>query len=84
MTGDDLDRGRSDEHVRLLAPDLAGESHLKDIAISALAAAPTDGRPSMATPTEVLEQAPWTASVCPLEGLILHDAASGHIVRPAR
>jgi NTE family protein len=34
--------------------------------------------------TEVLARAPWTETVGPLEGLILHEADSGHMVGPAR
>ena len=34
--------------------------------------------------TEVVAQTPWTETVGPLEGLILHEAASGQMVGPAK
>ena len=69
--------------VRLLAPGLAGETHLKDIDFSPGGIAQRWDAGYRHT-TEVVAQAPWTETVGPLEGLILHDAASGHMVGPAR
>jgi NTE family protein len=69
--------------VRLLAPGLAGETHLKDIDFS------PDGiaerwKAGYQHTKEVVARAPWTETVGPLDGLILHEAASGHMVGPAR
>jgi NTE family protein len=69
--------------VRLLAPGVAGETHLKDIDFSPAGIAERWDAGHRHT-TEVLARAPWTETVGPLEGLILHEAASGHMVGPAR
>lgn len=65
--------------VRLVAPNLAGEDHSKDIdfsesGISARWAA------GYAHTMRVLERAPWGDEVDPLEGFILHEAESGAVV----
>lgn len=69
--------------VRLLAPGLAGETHLKDIDFSPAGIAERWKAGHRHT-TEVLAQAPWRETVDPLEGLILHEAAAGHMTGPAR
>jgi NTE family protein len=69
--------------VRLLAPGLAGETHLKDIDFSPAGIAERWKAGHRHT-TEVVAQAPWTETVGPLEGLILHEAASGQMVGPAK
>jgi NTE family protein len=68
--------------VRLLAPGLAGETHLKDIDFSPAGIADRWKAGHRHT-TEVLAKAPWTETVGPLEGLILHEAAAGQMVGPA-
>lgn len=69
--------------VRLLAPGLAGETHLKDIDFSAAGIADR-WKAGYRHTTEVVAKAPWTKGVDPLEGLILHEASSGHMVEPAQ
>jgi NTE family protein len=69
--------------VRLLAPELAGATHLKDIDFSPSGIADR-WKAGYAHTAEVLALAPWTETVGPLEGLILHEAASGRMVGPAR
>jgi NTE family protein len=69
--------------VRLLAPWLAGETHLKEIDFSPSGIADC-WRAGDRHTTEVLAQAPWTETVGPLEGLILHEAASGQMVGSAK
>jgi NTE family protein len=68
--------------VRLLAPSLSGETHLKDIDFS-----PTGiearWRAGHEQTAQVLARAPWTEQVNPLEGLILHEAVEGRMVGPA-
>ncbi len=64
--------------VRLLAPPLQGEDHSKDIDFS------PDGiqhrwDAGYADTMRVLDQAPWTAAIDPLEGFILHEAEAGHL-----
>ena len=69
--------------VRLLAPVMQGETHLKDIDFSAagIRARWTTGYRDTAG---VLREAPWTQEVDPIEGLILHECAGGKVVTPAR
>lgn len=69
--------------VRLLAPGLAGETHLKDIDFSPAGIADRWKAGHQHT-TEVVAQAPWTETVGPLEGLILHETAAGEMVGPAK
>ncbi len=61
--------------VRLAAPRLAGETHLKDIDFSAegIGSRRTAG---YADTRRVLEQAPWTGTFDALEGVILHEAGA--------
>ena len=68
--------------VRLLAPGLEGETHLKDIDFSPAGIAERWKAGHQHT-KEVAAQAPWTQTVGPLEGLILHETASGQVVGPA-
>ena len=68
--------------VRLLAPGLAGETHLKDIDFSPAGIADRWSAGQDHT-MEMVKQAPWLETVGPHEGLILHEADSGH-VGPAR
>jgi NTE family protein len=65
--------------VRLLAPSLMGEDHSKDIDFS------PDGirqrwDAGFIDTSKVLIQAPWEHQVDPLEGFVLHEAASGQMV----
>jgi NTE family protein len=69
--------------VRLLAPGLEGETHLKDIDFSPAGIADRWKAGHLHT-TEVIARAPWTETSGPLEGLVLHDTASGRMVGPAR
>ena len=66
--------------VRLMAPTLKGESHLKDIDFSpdGIAARWDAG---YGETLKVLDAAPWTAPVAdPLDGFILHEAQAGEMV----
>ena len=69
--------------VRLLAPGLAGETHLKDIDFSPAGIAER-WKAGHDHTTEVVAKAPWTENVGALEGLILHEAAAGHMIEPAK
>lgn len=68
--------------VRLLAPTLPGEDHLKDIDFS------RDGirqrrEAGYRHTRAVLEKAPWRAPYDPMEGFILHEAWGGDMVQTA-
>ena len=65
--------------VRLLAPSLLGEDHSKDIDFSPDRIRQRWDAGYMDT-SKVLQQAPWTHEVDPLEGFVLHEAADGHMV----
>lgn len=65
--------------VRLLAPSLAGEDHTKDIDFSR-AGIKARWDAGYADTARMLEQRPWDREVDPMEGLILHEAESGHII----
>jgi NTE family protein len=65
--------------VRLLAPPLAGEDHAKDIDFSPLGVR-TRWEAGYADTARVLSQAPWTACVDPMDGIILHEAAAGRMI----
>jgi NTE family protein len=62
--------------IRLLAPALAGDDHAKDIDFSPLGIR-TRWEAGRAHTRRVLEQAPWTGPVDPMEGVILHEAEGG-------
>jgi NTE family protein len=64
--------------IRLLAPALANEDHAKDIDFSPLGIR-TRWEAGYADTARVLEQAPWTAAVDPMEGIILHEASAGRV-----
>ena len=64
--------------VRLLAPPLAGEDHSKDIDFSS-SGIKDRWRAGYSDTSRVLTQAPWTHEFDPLEGLIIHQAESGHM-----
>ncbi len=66
--------------VRLLAPPLAGEDHSKDIDFSAegISARWAAG---YADTVRVLAQEPWTHEFDPMEGLILHEAEAGTMIK---
>lgn len=59
--------------VRLLAPSLPREDHLKDIDFSAAGVAERS-RAGYADTMAVLEAAPWEGEFDALEGFILHEA----------
>ncbi len=65
--------------VRLLAPSLAGEDHLKDIDFS------RDGirqrrEAGYRHTKETLDRAPWRDAHDPVEGFILHEALGGEMI----
>lgn len=65
--------------VRLLAPTLPGEDHLKDIDFS------RDGirqrrEAGYHHTKETLEKAPWRAPHDPMEGFLLHEACGGEMI----
>jgi len=67
--------------VRLLAPPLYGEDHSKDVDFG------TSGirrrwQSGYGDTVRVLEQAPWEGEFDPLEGFVLHEAASGAGAQP--
>jgi NTE family protein len=64
--------------VRLLAPPLAGEDHSKDIDFSP-SGIKCRWQAGYSDTSRVLTQAPWTHDFDPLEGLIIHQAESGHM-----
>jgi len=65
--------------IRLLAPQLNGEDHTKDIDFS-----PSGIRARWNAGLEhtsaVLRQSPWLQSADPIDGFILHEARSGEVV----
>jgi len=62
--------------VRLLAPPLYGETHSKDIDFTA-SGIRQRWQSGYRDTVRVLQQAPWTGEFDPLEGFVLHEAASG-------
>ena len=64
--------------IRLLAPPLAGEDHAKDIDFSPLGIK-ARWEAGYADTARVLERAPWTHCVDPMEGIILHEATAGRM-----
>jgi len=66
--------------VRLLAPPLAGEDHSKDIDVSAVGIT-ARWEAGYADTVRVLEQKPWTHEFDPMEGLILHEAEAGTMIK---
>ena len=62
--------------VRLLAPQVHGEDHAKDIDFSPNGVQ-TRWKAGRADTQRVLELAPWKSSVDPIEGFILHEANGG-------
>jgi NTE family protein len=64
--------------IRLLSPPLAGEDHAKDIDFSPLGIR-TRWDAGYAHTARLLAQAPWTAGVDPMEGIILHEAEAGRM-----
>ena len=65
--------------VRLLAPNLAGEDHLKDIDFSPEGIRARWDAGYLDT-SRVLARAPWADPHDPLEGFILHEAHAGEIM----
>ena len=65
--------------VRLLAPPLAGEDHSKDIDFSP-AGIMTRWQSGYRDAVRMVEQKPWTHAFDPMEGMILHELASGEMV----
>ena len=66
--------------VRLLAPPLEGEDHTKDIDFSPTGIR-TRWEAGYADTSRVLEQAPWSRRVRPVEGFILHEARPGVMMK---
>jgi NTE family protein len=64
--------------IRLLAPPLANEDHAKDIDFSP-GGIRSRWEAGYADTARVLERSPWTHCVDPMEGIILHEAQSGHM-----
>jgi NTE family protein len=62
--------------VRLLAPALNGEDHMKDIDFSA-AGICARWEAGLADTSAVIEKAPWHGEFDPIEGVILHEARVG-------
>ncbi len=61
--------------VRLLAPPLYGETHSKDVDFTA-SGIRQRWHSGYRDTVRVLQQAPWTGEFDPLEGFVLHEAAS--------
>ncbi len=68
--------------IRLLAPALAEEDHMKDLDFSAEGIRQRREAGYRHT-METLEKAPWRAPHDPLEGFILHEVCGGEIVETA-
>ncbi|MBW8814333.1 MAG: patatin-like phospholipase family protein [Caulobacterales bacterium] len=64
--------------IRLLAEPLAGEDHSKDIDFSP-GGIKARWDAGYADTARVLDTSPWTHCVDPMEGIILHEAPSGHV-----
>ena len=62
--------------VRLLAPTIDGEDHLKDIDFSP-AGICARWEAGLADTRGVIEKAPWHGEFDPIEGVILHEARAG-------
>lgn len=62
--------------VRLLAPQIAGEDHTKDIDFSR-AGIKARWDAGYADTARVLERGPWKGDFDPLKGFILHEASGG-------
>ena len=65
--------------IRLLAPALAQEDHMKDLDFSAEGIRQRREAGYRHT-METLEKAPWRAAHDPLEGFILHEVCGGEII----
>ncbi len=65
--------------VRLLAPNLAGEDHFKDIDFSPEGIRARWDAGYLDT-SRVLARAPWTNPHDPLEGFVLHEAHAGQLM----
>ena len=66
--------------MRLLAPALYGEDHSKDIDFSAEGIRQRR-EAGFAQTLRLLEQRPWEGQYDPMEGLILHEAAAGVMIK---
>jgi NTE family protein len=62
--------------VRLLAPTIDGEDHMKDIDFSA-AGICARWEAGVADTRAVIGKAPWLGEFDPIEGVILHEARAG-------
>jgi NTE family protein len=62
--------------VRLLAPAIDGEDHMKDIDFSA-AGICARWEAGLADTRRVIAKAPWQGEFDPIEGVILHEARAG-------
>jgi NTE family protein len=65
--------------VRLLAPALDGEDHMKDIDFSP-AGIRRRWEAGYGDTARVLELAPWSGAFDPVEGFILHEARPGMVM----
>ena len=65
--------------IRLLAAPLAGEDQSKDIDFSP-GGIKARWDAGYADTVRVLDTSPWTHCVDPMEGIILHEAPSGHVI----
>ncbi|WP_293902952.1 patatin-like phospholipase family protein [Phenylobacterium sp.] len=65
--------------IRLLAAPLAGEDQSKDIDFSP-GGIKARWDAGYADTARVLDTSPWTHDVDPMEGIILHEAPSGHVI----
>ena len=65
--------------IRLLAPSLPGEDHLKDIDFSPEGIRQRWDAGYRHT-RDTLDQAPWRAPHDPLEGFLLHEACGGEVI----
>ena len=65
--------------IRLLAPPMAGEDQAKDIDFSP-EGIKTRWDTGYAGTARVLDRAPWTHCVDPMDGIILHEASAGQMI----
>ena len=65
--------------IRLLAPPMAGEDQAKDIDFSP-EGIKTRWDTGYADTARVLDRAPWTHCVDPMDGIILHEASAGQMI----
>ncbi len=64
--------------VRLPAPTLDGDDHMKDIDFSA-AGIKARWDAGLENTRAIIARAPWSEAAGPLEGLVVHEAAAGQV-----